>query len=77
MPHASGQVDMRRKGIMVNNIADFLDDDYLDLAGLLALDVDERTAKRLLAASHLTGNDGRAVIEAGRLGDFLEMEGWR
>ena len=45
--------------------------DYLDRAALLALDLDEQTVRRLLAASPLTGHDGHAVVEAKRLNDLL------
>jgi hypothetical protein len=45
--------------------------DYLNLAGLLALDLDLDTADRLLTESPLSGHDGRPVVEAERLPDLL------
>lgn len=45
--------------------------DYLDYHALLALDIDADTARRLLAASPLTGHDGRPVIEAERLPELF------
>jgi hypothetical protein len=45
--------------------------DYLDREQLLALDLDLDTVDRLLAASSLSGYDGRPVVEAERLADLL------
>jgi hypothetical protein len=47
-------------------------DDYIDRDGLLSLGLDEEEADALLAASPLTGNEGRRVIEAERLPELLE-----
>jgi hypothetical protein len=47
-------------------------DDYLDRDGLLALDLSEAEADALLAASALSGHDGRRVVEAERVPDLLE-----
>jgi hypothetical protein len=47
-------------------------DDYLDRDALLALDLSEAEADALLAASPLTGDGGRGVVEAERLPELLE-----
>jgi hypothetical protein len=47
--------------------------DYLDRDGLLALGLDEADIDRLLRDTPLTGHGGRAVVEAERLADLLEM----
>jgi hypothetical protein len=47
-------------------------DDYLDRDALLALDLSEAEADALLAASPLTGHEGRRVVEAERLPELLE-----
>jgi hypothetical protein len=45
---------------------------YLDRTDLLNRGLDAEEADALLAASPLTGNDGRPVIEADRLDDLLK-----
>jgi hypothetical protein len=48
-------------------------DDYLDRDGLLALGLDSADVGRLLRDSPLPGHGGRAVVEADRLPDRLEV----
>ena len=46
--------------------------DYLDRDQLLELGLDPADVDALLASSQLSGNDGRKVIEADRLEEYLQ-----
>jgi hypothetical protein len=70
---ASTEKADRRSGLLSRLIrVQKVIDDYLDYQQLLDLDIDPDEADALLAASGLTGNDGRRVIEADRLPKLLQ-----